>query len=38
VYWHLPSEAVLRSAVLDTEYTDMVSSIEKEIDATTPRD
>jgi len=28
VYWHFPSEAELRSAVLDAEYTDMVDSIE----------
>jgi AcrR family transcriptional regulator len=34
VYWHFPSEAELRSAVLDAEYTDMVNSVERAIDAT----
>jgi AcrR family transcriptional regulator len=29
VYWHFPSEAELRSAVLDAEYADMVESIER---------
>jgi AcrR family transcriptional regulator len=33
VYWHFPSEADLRSAVLDAEYADMVNSIEQAIDA-----
>jgi AcrR family transcriptional regulator len=28
VYWHFPSEAKLRAAVLDAEYADMVRSIE----------
>jgi AcrR family transcriptional regulator len=31
VYWHFPSEADLRSAVLDAEYTDLVDSIEAAI-------
>lgn len=33
VYWHFPSEADLRSAVLDAEYTSMVDSIEAALDA-----
>ncbi len=33
VYWHFPSEAVLRSAVLDAEYADMVDAVEKSIAA-----
>jgi AcrR family transcriptional regulator len=32
VYWHFPSEADLRSAVLDAEYSDMVASIEQALD------
>jgi AcrR family transcriptional regulator len=31
VYWHFPSEADLRSAVLDAAYTEMVASIEQAI-------
>ena len=33
VYWHFPSEAELRSAVLDAEYADMVESIERALDS-----
>jgi AcrR family transcriptional regulator len=29
VYWHFPSEADLRSAVLDAEYTDLIDTIER---------
>jgi AcrR family transcriptional regulator len=32
VYWHFPSEADLRSAVLDAQYADMVDTIEAVID------
>jgi AcrR family transcriptional regulator len=32
VYWHFPSEADLRSAVLDAEYSDMVAAIERALD------
>jgi len=32
VYWHFPSEADLRSAVLDAQYADMVDTIEAAID------
>ncbi|MCX4853816.1 TetR/AcrR family transcriptional regulator [Streptomyces canus] len=32
VYWHFPSEVDLRSAVLDTEYTSMISAIEAALD------
>jgi AcrR family transcriptional regulator len=32
VYWHFPSEAELRSAVLDAQYDDMVTSIEGALD------
>jgi AcrR family transcriptional regulator len=32
VYWHFPSEADLRSAVLDAQYEDMVDSIERALD------
>ena len=32
VYWHFPSEADLRSAVLDVEYTSMVDVIEAALD------
>jgi AcrR family transcriptional regulator len=31
VYWHFSSEAELRSAVLDAEYTDLVNTIERSI-------
>ncbi|MFD4549567.1 TetR/AcrR family transcriptional regulator [Streptomyces sp. NPDC058466] len=34
VYWHFPSEADLRSAVLDTEYTSLVEAVESALDAT----
>ncbi|MBT2388319.1 TetR/AcrR family transcriptional regulator [Streptomyces sp. ISL-1] len=33
VYWHFPSEADLRSAVLDAEYTSMADSIEAALEA-----
>jgi AcrR family transcriptional regulator len=33
VYWYFPSEADLRSAVLDAQYADMVDSIEAAIDS-----
>jgi AcrR family transcriptional regulator len=36
VYWHFPSEADLRSAVLDVQYADMVDSIEAAIDNAAP--
>jgi AcrR family transcriptional regulator len=36
VYWHFPSEADLRSAVLDAEYADMVDSIEHALDTRGP--
>jgi AcrR family transcriptional regulator len=29
VYWHFPSEADFRSAVLDAEYTDMITAVEQ---------
>ena len=32
VYWHFPSEAELRSAVLDAEYADMVDTIQQAIE------
>jgi AcrR family transcriptional regulator len=32
VYWHFPSEAELRSAVLDAEYTDLIDSVERVLD------
>ena len=32
VYWHFPSEADLRSAVLSAEYSDLVGTIEHAID------
>jgi hypothetical protein len=35
-YWHFPSEADLRSAVLDTEYADMVASIEHALSQAPP--
>lgn len=31
VYWHFPSESDLRSAVLDAEYTDLVTCVEQAI-------
>jgi AcrR family transcriptional regulator len=31
VYWHFPSQADLRTAVLDAEYTDLVDSIERAV-------
>jgi len=34
VYWHFPSEADLRSAVLDVEYTSMVAAIEAALEET----
>ncbi|MEW1824090.1 WHG domain-containing protein [Streptomyces sp. NPDC088196] len=34
VYWHFPSEADLRSAVLDTEYASLVEAVESALDAT----
>jgi len=34
VYWHFPSEADLRSAVLDVEYTSMVDAVEAALDTT----
>ncbi|HUN38057.1 MAG TPA: TetR/AcrR family transcriptional regulator [Trebonia sp.] len=37
VYWHFPSEADLRSAVLDAEYSDMVASIEQALSQAPPR-
>jgi AcrR family transcriptional regulator len=36
VYWHFPSEADLRSAVLDAQYADMVEGIERTLDAAPP--
>ena len=36
VYWHFPSEADLRSAVLDAEYADMVTSVEQALDQAPP--
>jgi AcrR family transcriptional regulator len=36
VYWHFPSEAELRSAVLDSEYGDMVASIERALETAPP--
>lgn len=35
VYWHFPSEADLRSAVLDAEYTDLVDTVEAAITGAT---
>ncbi|WP_437075837.1 TetR/AcrR family transcriptional regulator [Streptomyces sp. enrichment culture] len=32
VYWHFPSEADLRSAVLDAEYTSLISTVEAALD------
>lgn len=32
VYWHFPSEADLRSAVLDAEYTSLISAVEAALD------
>jgi AcrR family transcriptional regulator len=36
VYWHFPSEADLRSAVLDAQYADMVDSIEHALSTAPP--
>jgi AcrR family transcriptional regulator len=36
VYWHFPSEAELRSAVLDAEYADMIDSVEHALDYRAP--
>ncbi|NEA32109.1 TetR/AcrR family transcriptional regulator [Streptomyces sp. SID13031] len=36
VYWHFPSEADLRSAVLDAEYADLVASVENALDHRPP--
>ncbi|MGW7427778.1 TetR/AcrR family transcriptional regulator [Streptomyces sp. NPDC054813] len=33
VYWHFPSEADLRSAVLDAEYASLVEAVEAALDA-----
>ncbi|MEV8543241.1 WHG domain-containing protein [Streptomyces sp. NPDC051572] len=33
VYWHFPSEADLRSAVLDTEYASLVEAVESALDS-----
>ncbi|PKV82763.1 TetR/AcrR family transcriptional regulator [Streptomyces sp. TLI_146] len=33
VYWHFPSEADLRSAVLDAEYTSLISTVEAALDS-----
>lgn len=33
VYWHFPSEADLRSAVLDAEYASLVEAVESALDA-----
>ncbi|GII54953.1 TetR family transcriptional regulator [Planotetraspora thailandica] len=33
VYWHFPSEADLRSAVLDAEYSSLIESVEAALDA-----
>jgi AcrR family transcriptional regulator len=38
VYWYFPSEAELRSAVLDAEYTDLVDAVEAALDAADPGD
>ncbi|WP_413813145.1 TetR/AcrR family transcriptional regulator [Streptomyces sp. OE57] len=32
VYWHFPSEADLRSAVLDAEYTSLIESVQQALD------
>lgn len=32
VYWHFPSEADLRSAVLDAEYASLITSVETALD------
>ncbi|WP_406637594.1 TetR/AcrR family transcriptional regulator [Amycolatopsis sp. WGS_07] len=37
VYWHFPSEADLRSAILDAVYTDLVEHVEQAIAATPER-
>ena len=36
VYWHFPSEADLRSAVLDAHYTSLVETVEAALDGPTP--
>jgi AcrR family transcriptional regulator len=36
VYWHFPSEADLRSAVLDAQYADMVDSVEHALSKAPP--
>ncbi|MYW46085.1 TetR family transcriptional regulator [Streptomyces sp. SID486] len=33
VYWHFPSEADLRSAVLDTEYASLIKAVEAALDS-----
>ncbi|BBJ47275.1 TetR/AcrR family transcriptional regulator [Streptomyces antimycoticus] len=33
VYWHFPSEADLRSAVLDAEYASLIEAVEAALDA-----
>lgn len=33
VYWHFPSEADLRSAVLDAEYTSLICTVEAALDS-----
>ncbi|MCM2388268.1 TetR/AcrR family transcriptional regulator [Streptomyces albipurpureus] len=33
VYWHFPSEADLRSAVLDAEYASLIETVESALDA-----
>lgn len=33
VYWHFPSEADLRSAVLDAEYTSLIDAVETALDS-----
>lgn len=33
VYWHFPSEADLRSAVLDAEYASLIETVETALDA-----
>jgi AcrR family transcriptional regulator len=35
VYWHFPSEAQLRSAVLDAEYASLIAAVETALDAAT---
>ena len=38
VYWHFPSEADLRSAVLDAEYASLIESVEAALDAAGEQD